>query len=171
MKLLPAMGIIYFMIGGFFAEVLPQSPQNTIQENITVEHLDPAMFAPIEKVARFIETGNESLLSAFAKKGVVIIENFTPYLFEGDDAVKRWSQKIISWHKPPSDLVLKHKFGTIQDLRIGENLAFLSIATHWTISENGETIEEDGGWAFVLVREDGEWRVRSYGWAVTKIGN
>ena len=135
------------------------------------EHLDPALLAPIEKVARFIETGDESLLSAFAKKGVVIIENFPPHLFEGDDAVKHWSQKILSWHKPPSDLVLKHSFGTVQDLRVSDGVAFLSLATHWVISENGDSFEEDGGWAFVLVQEDGEWRVRSYGWAVTFIGD
>lgn len=133
------------------------------------ENLDPALLVPIEKVARFIETGNESLLSAFAKTGVVIIENFAPHLFEGEDAVQRWSQKILSWHKPPSDLVLKHRFGTPQDVSVHENLAFLSLPTHWTISENGNKFEEDGGWAFVLVQEDGEWRVRSYGWAVTFI--
>ena len=135
------------------------------------ENLDPALLAPIEKVARFIETGDETFLSAFAKKGVVIIENFPPHLFQGDDAVERWSQKIISWHEPPSDLVLKHSFGTVQDLRVDEEegLAFLSMATHWVITEGDDGFEEDGGWAFVLVKEDDEWRVRSYGWAVTFI--
>lgn len=133
------------------------------------ELLDPALLAPIEKVARFIETGDESLLSAFANKGVVIIENFAPHLFEGEDAVKRWSQKILSWHEPPSDLVLKHKFGIPQDLSVHDDLAFLSLPTHWTISQDGNSFEEDGGWAFVLVQEDGEWRIRSYGWAVTNI--
>ena len=133
------------------------------------ENLDPSLLVPIEKVARFIETGDESLLSAFTKKGVVIIENFAPHLFEGEDAVKRWSQKILSWHKPPSDLVLNHKIGTPQDISIHDDLAFLYLPTHCTISENGNKVEEDGGWAFVLVQEDGEWRVRSYGWAVTFI--
>ncbi len=135
------------------------------------EHLDPALLVPIEKVARFIETGDISLLSAFATQGVVIIENFAPHLFEGEDAVKRWSQKILSWHKPPSDLVLKHTFGAPQDLSVHDDLAFLSLPTHWKISQGGESFEEDGGWAFVLVQEEGEWRVRSYGWAVTFIGD
>jgi len=133
------------------------------------EHLDPTLLAPIEKIAQFIETADESLLSAFASKGVVIIENFAPHLFEGEDAVQRWSQKIISWHEPPSDLVLKHTFGSPQDLRVQENLAFVSLPTHWVISQDGDSFEEDGGWAFVLIQEDGEWRVRSYGWAVTAI--
>ena len=136
-----------------------------------IDNLDPALLAPIEKVARFLETGDVSLLSAFAKKGVVIIENFPPHLFEGDDAVKCWSEKILCWHKPPSDLVLRHSFGTVQDLRVDDGLAFLSLSTHWTISQDGDSFEEDGGWAFILVQEDGEWRVRSYGWAVTFIGD
>ena len=38
------------------------------------ENLDPALLAPIEKIARFIETGDETFLSAFAKEGVVIID-------------------------------------------------------------------------------------------------
>ncbi len=133
------------------------------------DDIDPALLLPIEKVAQFIETGNEALLSAFADTGVVIIENFAPHLFEGPDAVGRWSRKILSWHQPPSDLVLKHSFGPVQDLSVQEDLAFLSLPTHWTIWQNGGIIEEDGGWAFVLVRENGEWRVRSYGWAVTLI--
>ena len=45
------------------------------------KNLDPALLAPIEKVARFIETGDKAFLSAFAKEGVVIIENFPPHLF------------------------------------------------------------------------------------------
>ena len=135
------------------------------------QQLDPALLAPIEKVARFMESGDESLLSAFAQKGVVIIENFPPHLFEGQDAVQRWSQNILAWHQPPSGLVLKHRFGTVQDLRVEDDLAFLSIATHWVISKGGSSHEEDGGWAFVLVKEAGEWKVRCYGWAVTFIGD
>lgn len=133
------------------------------------DELDPALLVPIEQVAQFIETADESLLSAFAGSGVVIIENFAPHLFEGPDAVKRWSRKILSWHEPPSDLVLKHRFGPVQDLRVEDDLAFLSLPTHWTISQNGGSFEEDGGWAFVLVRENGDWKVRCYGWAVTYI--
>jgi len=133
------------------------------------EGLDPALLAPVEKIARFIETGDETLLTAFASEGVVIIENFAPHLFEGPDAVQRWSQKILSWHAPPGDLVLKHSFGPAQDLSVKDGLAFLSLPTHWSISQTGESFQEDGGWAFVLVQEHGEWRVRCYGWAVTNI--
>lgn len=132
------------------------------------EHLDAALLAPIEKIARFMETGGEPPLAAFAGRGVVIIENFEPHLFEGPDAVKRWAEEIQSWHTRP--LELAHSFGPAQDLAINDDgdLAFLSLPTHWTGVRHGAPFHEDGGWAFVLVREAGEWRVRCYGWAVTR---
>lgn len=128
------------------------------------EQLDPELLKPIEKVARFLETGDDSFLTAFAKKDVVIIENFKPHIFEGADAVERWSKVIKSWHIKPINLV--HTFGEVHDLNVGEDLAFVSLATHWTGLRGGNPFQEDGGWAFVLVKEEGEWKVRGYGWAV-----
>ncbi len=128
------------------------------------EPLDPLLLKPIEKVARFLETGDESYLVAFAKKGVVIIENFEPHIFEGEDAVVRWSKVIKSWHTKQLNLV--HTFGEYHDLNVDEDLAFVSLATNWTGLRGGNPFQEDGGWAFVLVKEEGEWKVKGYGWAV-----
>ena len=119
------------------------------------ENLDQALLVPIEKIARFMETGDKTLLTAFAEKGVVIIENFAPHLFEGEDAVKRWSQVILSWHAQPINLV--HSFGPAQDLKVHDDIAFLSLPTHWSGFQHGIHFEEDGGWAFVLIKE--QWRV------------
>ena len=135
----------------------------------STETLPPELLEPIEKVARFIETADRAYLAAFAQSGVVIIENFPPHLFEGADAVERWSQTISRWHQPPSTLVLKHRFGAPQDLRVQDGTAFVSLPTHWTITEDDEVIEEDGGWAFTLTQEPDGWKVRAYGWAVTNI--
>lgn len=129
------------------------------------EQLNPELLEPIEKVARYLETGEDKYLSAFAKKGVVIIENFKPHLFEGEDAVQRWSKVIKSWHTQPINLV--HTFGQVHDLSVGQDLAFVSMPTHWTGLRGDIPFQEDGGWAFVLVKEDGAWKVRNYGWAVT----
>ncbi len=127
--------------------------------------LGPELLEPIEKVARFLETGDDSYLSAFAQKEVVIIENFKPHLFKGADAVLRWSKVIKSWHTQPINLV--HTFGHVHDLNVGEDLAFVSMPTHWTGLHDGIPFQEDGGWAFVLVKENGTSKVRNYGWAVT----
>ena len=65
---------------------------------------------------------------------------------------------------------LEHRFGAPQGLSVGDDLAYLSLPTHWTGVVGGRPFDEDGGWAFVLVREGDQWRVRNYAWAVTRLG-
>lgn len=126
-----------------------------------------AMLAPIEKIARFIETCDESNLSGFANRDVSIIENFAPFLFNGPDAVALWAREMRTHVKTITDL--KHRFGPVQTFSSDDQVAYLSLPTNWTGITNGRRFDEDGGWAFVLVKQDGEWRVRNYGWAVTHL--
>ena len=128
---------------------------------------DAAMLAPIEQIVRFMETGDETALSGFADRGVAIIENFPPYLIEGDDAVARWAHEMRSHLQGVTDL--KHTFGPVQNFDTHDDVVFLSLPTNWKGVSNGRRFDEDGGWAFVLVKQRGEWRVRNYGWAVTRL--
>lgn len=127
---------------------------------------DPAMMAPIECLARFIATGEQDCLSAFADEGVVVLENFAPHLFCGPGAVGQWAQAM---RVHVSDLSgLAYRFGPACDFRVEDDRAFFSLPTHWSGTSNGRRFQEDGGWAFLLVRQGGEWRVQSYSWAVTR---
>jgi hypothetical protein len=127
------------------------------------------MMAAIERVARFIETRDDHLLATFAARDVAILENFAPFLFVGPDAVARWAAAMRGHLRDITEL--EHRFGPPQNFGVSDGLAFLSLPTHWTGAIAGRAFDEDGGWAFVLVREDDEWRVRNYGWAVTRIGS
>jgi hypothetical protein len=121
----------------------------------------------IERVARFLETRDETHLSAFAARDVVILENFAPYLFAGPDSVARWAAAMRAHVSAITDL--EHRFGSPQDLKVGDELAYLSLPTHWEGVVGGRPFREDGGWAFVLVREGDQWLVRNYAWAVTRL--
>ena len=46
-------------------------------------------------------------------------------------------------------------------------LAYFVLPTTWTGKTHGQPFSEDGGWAFVLARDQDRWRIRSYAWAVT----
>jgi len=127
----------------------------------------PEMMAPVEKIAHFIATGDDEDLSAFASRGVVIVENFDPYLFEGRDAVQRWADGMRT-HTAATD-ALSHTFGAPQDFTLSGDRAYFSLPTNWTGRAGPQGFSEDGGWSFVLVKEKGEWRVLSYGWSVTHI--
>ncbi len=134
---------------------------------MSIEAPDAAMLAPVAKIARFIAGGGEENLSAFAERGVAILENFAPYLFTGPDAVARWAAGMRAHAQTLSSM--QHSFGQAQDFTADGDTAYFSLPTRWRGASKGVAFEEDGGWAFVLIRQGGEWRVRNYAWAVTSI--
>ncbi len=132
------------------------------------ERPDPAMMAPIERIARFMETLDRRLLDdAFAAGDVVLVENFPPFVFRGGDAVARWAEGFAEHAKDITGL--RHSFGDPRDFSQHGGTAFLSLPTTWKGAVGGRSFTETGGWAFVLVHQADGWRVRNYGWAVTSI--
>ena len=127
---------------------------------------DDSMMVVPKAIAGFITSGDESLLEdIFSNHAVTIIENFAPYLFEGADAVVRWKEGMRAHARHLEDL--RHKFGDPQDFSVTGDQAFFTLPTSWRGLVHGTPFYEEGGWAFLLVREEGNWRLRSYGWAVT----
>ncbi len=132
------------------------------------ERPDFEMIAPIERIARFMETLDARLLeNTFAAGGVILIENFPPYVFQGHHAAARWAMSFAKHAKNITGL--RHSFGDPQDFSRQGETVFLSLPTTWTGASGGRPFVETGGWAFVLVRQARGWRVRNYGWAVTSI--
>jgi hypothetical protein len=129
--------------------------------------LDAAMLVPVEKIARFIAGGGDENLAAFADADVAILENFAPHLFTGPDAVARWATAMRKHTQTLHDL--RHSFGPAQDFSSDGTRAFFSLPTRWRGVASSRRFVEDGGWAFVLIRQGTEWRVRNYGWSVTAI--
>jgi hypothetical protein len=127
----------------------------------------PALLAAAERVARFMETLDEAhLRDAFAEE-VFLVENFPPHVFTGPEAVRRWADGFRTHVRGTTGL--RHAFGTPLDARVGGDRAYLSIPTTWTFEAGGDRFTETGGWAFVMVRRAGTWRVGAYGWAPTSL--
>ena len=124
------------------------------------------MMAAVERLVRFMVTRAEAdLFDVFADAGVVIVENFAPYVFHGPSAVRDWAVGFRDHAKSLSQL--RPTFGKPQDFNGDGERVYFSLPTNWTGLSNGRRFSEDGGWSFVLARAGNEWRVQSYGWSVT----
>ncbi len=127
---------------------------------------DDAMMAIPNSVARFIASLDEAHLSnIFSDVGTTIIENFAPFLFAGPNAIEAWMLGMRDHAEGLEDL--KYTFGDPQDFSVMGDQAFFTLPTSWRGLVHGTPFYEEGGWAFLLVREADSWRLRSYGWAVT----
>ena len=128
----------------------------------------PEMMAPIQAVTRFMATGDDARLGdAFAAAGVVIVENFAPFLFEGPDAVARWLLGFREHVAMDRLSELEWRFGEAQDFARDGDRAYFVLPTTWTGRTHGRAFSEQGGWAFVLQASGEGWRILSYAWAVT----
>ena len=126
------------------------------------------MLALPQAVARFMARGDdEGLRDIFAAEGVVIVENFPPFLITGPSAVERWRDGFRAHAERNGLSELEHRFGEPQDFALNGDRAFFVLPTTWTGRAHGQRFSETGGWAFVLEVADGRWRIRSYAWAVT----
>jgi hypothetical protein len=127
---------------------------------------DAAMMAGPETLARFLETADEGLVhDVFSTGDLVILENFPPHVFTGQDGLEHWRGLMTRHVGAISDL--RHVFGPAQDFVRTGDTAYFSLPTRWTGVRDGKPFDEHGGWSFVLVLEGDAWRIRSYGWSVT----
>lgn len=126
------------------------------------------MMTPIEVLAGFMARGDEAgLEDAFAAEGVVIVENFAPFVFAGPDAFARWRDGFREHVERDELSGLEHRFGEAQDFAREGGRTYFVLPTTWTGASHGRPFSEDGGWAFVLEDHEGRWRILSYAWAVT----
>jgi len=129
------------------------------------EKPDADMMAVAKRVAEFIATGAGTLPAGiFAQRDVTIVENFPPFVFEGPGAVEAWSKQLRAHLEGIT--ALRHSFGDAFDCSRSGDEVYFSLPTTWRGLNRGKPFAESGGWAFVLTREDGVWRVLAYGWAV-----
>jgi hypothetical protein len=128
----------------------------------------PAMMAPARALAAFMSTlppGEHP--SAFARKGLCIVENFAPFLFCGRDAALAWERGFRAHAADEGLSELSAQFADAHDFNLSGNRGYFSLPTTWTGLTHGRRFEEHGAWAFVIERHGPDWRILGYGYGVT----
>jgi len=127
------------------------------------------MMRPIDELRQAMERyATSAPPDVFASRGLTIVENFPPYLFEGKTADSRWWAGFVAHAHDGKLKQLRATFAAAYDFNASGDRVFFTLPTTWTGYTDGKRFEERGGWAFVLVRESRGWRILSYGWAVTQ---
>ena len=128
---------------------------------------DKEMMAPVTALARYMShVDGATMPPVFADRGVVIIEDFAPYVFRGKDAATLWNAGFR--HHAGFLRDLKFTFGTAHDFdHRGDRIYFVLPTTWRGVYRNTRQFEEHGAWSFVLEKSSGQWRIIAYGWGAT----
>ncbi len=128
------------------------------------------MMAVAERLALFLERGEPSLLDGlFAQGDVTIVENFPPHVFSGQDGVRSWA--MLMQRRVEHIVQLRHVFGRPQDFSRSESGVYFSLPTRWSGMQDGHSFTELGAWGFLLVEQDGGWRIRAYSWGLVSFAD
>jgi hypothetical protein len=129
---------------------------------------DATMMAPVTALASYMAHVEGAVLPAvFADDGLVIVEDFTPYIFSGKDAAAQWDAGFRRHAIPLKDL--KFSFGPAHDFELTGDRVFFVLPTTWRGVYKDRRFEEQGAWSFVLKNAGGQWRILAYGWGATDL--
>jgi hypothetical protein len=129
---------------------------------------DATMMAPVTALASYMAHVEGAVLPAvFADDGLVIVEDFTPYIFSGKDAAAQWDAGFRRHAIPLKDL--KFSFGPAHDFELTGDRVFFVLPTTWRGVYKDRRFEEHGAWSFVLKNAGGQWRILAYGWGATDL--
>lgn len=128
---------------------------------------DDSMMQPVHRLVSFMRTLDATALADTFVAEPVILENFSPYVFRGPNALTLWASGFRGHARELADLVAT--FGPAQDFdRTGDRVYFV-LPTTWRGTSKGRPFVEEGGWSFVLKENSPDWRIEAYAWAVTAL--
>jgi len=128
---------------------------------------DKEMMQPVTALVGYMEhVAGATLPPVFADHGLVIVENFAPYVFQGNRAAARWDAGFRNHAEHLTDLHCE--FGKAFDFgRSGDRVYFVLPTTWRGVYMGSRRFEEHGAWSFALEKSSGQWRIVAYGWAAT----
>jgi len=155
---------ILLLLSGSILGAQTTSPQATGN----TDGPDATMMVPVTTLASYMaRVEGEVLPPVFVDDGLVIVEDFAPYVFSGKDAAAQWGAGFHLHAIPLKDL--KFSFGPAHDFERTGDRVFFVLPTTWRGFYKDRRFEEHGAWSFVLKNTAGQWRILAYGWGATDL--
>lgn len=167
MKLIPSLRWAYSVLLPLIV-FLQAGSARAPQANELAHGPDKAMMEPVTALAGYMAHVDGAVLPpVFVDDGLIIIEDFPPYIFSGKDAATQWDSGFREHAIPLRDL--KFSFGPPNAFeRTGDRVYFV-LPTTWRGIYKDRQFEEHGAWSFVLKNTAAEWRILAYGWGATDL--
>ena len=138
------------------------------QANGSPDGPDKTMMAPVTALASYMaHVEGEVVPPVFVDNGLVIVEDFAPYIFNGKDAAAQWDAGFRQHAIPLREL--KFSFGPANAFERSGDRVYFVLPTTWRGFYKDRRFEEHGAWSFVLKSSAGQWRILAYGWGATDL--
>jgi len=126
---------------------------------------DPAVEAPIHKMMDGFNAGDIAAVKATHIASPTIVDNVAPFRWSGPAAFDTWVADLGKAEAAQGKTDGAVSFGEPVDEVVDGDRAYVVTPSTYTYKQNGQTVREAGMVAFVLVKQDAEWKVESWSWA------
>lgn len=167
MKVLRRIRVTHSIVFLLFASLVGAQTQSS-QTGGSKDAPDAAMMAPVTALATYMAHVEGAVLPpVFVEDGLVIVEDFAPFIFSGKEAAAQWDAGYRHHAVPLKDL--RFSFGPANAFEHSADRVYFVLPTTWRGIYKDRRFEEHGAWSFVLKNTAGQWRILAYGWGATDL--
>lgn len=152
---------------GYTALIIALAGMLTSSSLAVTKSPSSALMAPITTTFTAFNTGNESQWNGAHTANAVILDNFSPYRWDGPNASAKWWTGFGAWMKA-NNMTKPHV--THQAIQFWEqtgNRAYMVVPTTFTALQNRKPLTQTGTLTLVLVKVGAAWKAQGWTWGTT----
>jgi ketosteroid isomerase-like protein len=128
------------------------------------------MTAPIKQfIDNFNKGDNKAAAAAHVEKGLVIIDEVPPYVWQGHEAFKTWSDDLAKNDKAAGITEEMVTLSAPTRVESDQGRAYVVVPAVYTFKQKGVAMREAAQMTFALRKNDsGKWRIAGWTWTGPK---
>ena len=121
--------------------------------------------APIKQfIDNFNKGDNKAAAKANVENGLVIIDEVPPFVWQGKDAFKSWSDDLAASDKKAGITEEIVTLSAATRVETDGNHAYVIVPAVYTFKQKGVAMREDAQMTFALRKTDHGWRINGWAW-------
>ncbi len=126
----------------------------------------PAAASDTSDVMTIIAQYNSNFAASLCAPQTVIIDDFSPHVWQGAAACSNWSNDLDAYNKKNGiTFVSLVTLGKPWHVTVTVDRAYAVYPTSYSYKRNGKPVTEKGVWTFALQKLAEGWRIAGWTWA------